>query len=665
MRDKFGVLISVIIALSLLYFIAPMDDIMTLFGANSNVVGEINGKKISHEDFLTEVDKYTTVYEISSGSSTQNEETQKQIRNAAWQHFLDSYLFIPSANKAGIHVGADELVALIKGDQVSPIVSSNPIFADENGQFNPKAVEEFVSNIDADDTGRLRAYWKYLQEMVSNQQYSSKYNALFCYSNVENALMLKYDVAANNTSAIVDYVFTPYGYERDSTIEVSKTAIQNYYNDHKKMYKQGNSRDIRYVVFEVTPSTEDIAELSNEMNAAYEEFKVAENLKAFLQSNSDSKLSDYWYKKGELATKSSALSAFVDEAGVGEVSEICVEGESFFAAKVTAVAPRSESAQVKIISAAGATEITDSLLNVLNLSQEMELTQSRMVPGCEKLLDAQVGVPQLVESRMYGTLLAEVISKTEPVTMKQVAILEKTVLPGNKTKNECYAKASDFAVMAAGTAEGYNRAVDSLGTYSHKMNITEATEAYGSIDNAKEITRWAFEAKKGKASNIITVNNKYFFVVTLDAIHKEGYKSVGEVSESIKEQLYQKEFKSKKAAEVKAKIAGLQTIDEVAEKLGGVVNAAQEINFSTMGNSIEPAAVGAMYVAPENQICGPVKAENGTYVFKVNSKQTSEFYTAEDAKNLQMQKTSYNAQYSLSNVMMMSADVEDNRARFF
>ena len=30
MREKFGVVISIIIALSLLYFIAPMDDLMTL-----------------------------------------------------------------------------------------------------------------------------------------------------------------------------------------------------------------------------------------------------------------------------------------------------------------------------------------------------------------------------------------------------------------------------------------------------------------------------------------------------------------------------------------------------------------------------------------------------------------------------------------------------------
>ena len=87
MRDKFGVAISVIIALSLLYFIAPMDDIMRIFDKPQNV-GEIAGTGITYEDFQAEVNRFTTINEITTGSSVQNEQTQQQIRNAAWQSCL-------------------------------------------------------------------------------------------------------------------------------------------------------------------------------------------------------------------------------------------------------------------------------------------------------------------------------------------------------------------------------------------------------------------------------------------------------------------------------------------------------------------------------------------------------------------------------------------------
>ena len=101
MRDKFGVAISVIIALSLLYFIAPMDDIMRIFDKPQNV-GEIAGTGITYEDFQAEVNRFTTINEITTGSSVQNEQTQQQIRNAAWQSLLDRYMFFKNCDAAGI-----------------------------------------------------------------------------------------------------------------------------------------------------------------------------------------------------------------------------------------------------------------------------------------------------------------------------------------------------------------------------------------------------------------------------------------------------------------------------------------------------------------------------------------------------------------------------------
>jgi hypothetical protein len=47
MRDKFGLAISIIIALSLLYFIAPMDDLMNMFGSRKTTVGVISDNMFS------------------------------------------------------------------------------------------------------------------------------------------------------------------------------------------------------------------------------------------------------------------------------------------------------------------------------------------------------------------------------------------------------------------------------------------------------------------------------------------------------------------------------------------------------------------------------------------------------------------------------------------
>jgi hypothetical protein len=47
-------------------------------------VGEIDGKSISYVDYQADVEKFTTINEIMTGSSANTEELQSSIRNAAW-----------------------------------------------------------------------------------------------------------------------------------------------------------------------------------------------------------------------------------------------------------------------------------------------------------------------------------------------------------------------------------------------------------------------------------------------------------------------------------------------------------------------------------------------------------------------------------------------------
>ena len=101
-RVKFGLVISIIIALALLSFIIDPGTLESALNSMSSKydVGKIAGKNISYNDFQEDVDKYTVINEMLSGSSSQNEQTQRQIRNAAWQGLLDKYMFVKNAKAA-------------------------------------------------------------------------------------------------------------------------------------------------------------------------------------------------------------------------------------------------------------------------------------------------------------------------------------------------------------------------------------------------------------------------------------------------------------------------------------------------------------------------------------------------------------------------------------
>lgn len=660
-RVKFGWVISAIIALALLSFIIDPNTVTSALQSMSpkRDVGNIAGKRIPFADFEDEFQKYSSL-----NGSSQGEEQQKQLRDEVWQDLVFKYMFNKNAKAAGIRVGEAEMIDLISGENISPIIAQNPAFLDENGEFSKEALLAFKEQSADDNSGLYGTYRSFLQNAIYNQQFQTKYYSLFAATSGYNALSLKNAVAENNLTANVDYVLSYYPMQQDTTIKVSDAEIKNFYNAHKDLFKQLDSRDVEYVVFEAVPSEEDINAAAEAFQAAYDEFASAENIKNFILKNSDRQYSEYWYKAEELGTISSELVDFAKTAAVGEVSPAIVNGNTFLAAKIVAQANMPDNITVKVISANGATEITDELLQNLELAQPMPMTQSYLIPGCEVLFGAPVGVPQFIKSAQYNNMVATVVEKGESVEKKQIAILEKTAIVSNETTNTYYSKANEFASIAGNKYGGYQRAIDSLKVYSHPLNITEATENFGSIENAKAVTRWAFDNKVGKVSDIITVGQNYFFIATVKNINKEGYAPVEKVASRIQSKLYSDKLQAKAMEDVAAKVAGATTLEEIAEKTGGVVESKADMTFSSMNSSVEPALVGAIIASEDNKIYGPVAGQMGVYYFKVTSRENGSFYTEDDANNFASQMAQYNSQMIIP-VMMDLADVKDNRARFY
>ena len=421
----------------------------------------------------------------------------------------------------------------------------------------------------------------------------------------------------------------------------------------------------------------------------YDEFATASNMKSFLMKNSDRPYDDIYFKKGELNTVSSDVENFVWN-GEGNISNVIEKGNDFYVARIMDTKMIPDSVYVKHILLQGedADKKADSLKTVIekggnfanlvalysndqNSAADGELgnigwmTQTYMIPGFESVMTAAKDKPFVLKTQ-YGTHVVEVSKTTAPVLKKKVAILYKETLASKETFSGVYAQANKFAVAAAGSYDNYRKAVDTLGVYSHPANgIAEGSDRLGSISNAKEVTRWAFENKVGKVSNIMTVDNNYFIIATVRGIHKEGYATVQEVSSGIKQQLYYEKLAEKKTAEVAEKINGLTDLQAIAEKLGTTVSSHSGVAFASMNaQGLDPKFIGAVSVAPVGKVSAPVAGSIGVYVYKVTNRETGAFFTEDDAKNRQAQMNMYSSQMIIP-VMMTDADVKDNRARFY
>ena len=122
-------------------------------------VGVIGTKSVSYDEFQKEVEKFNIISEVTTGSSVKNEEQQQEINNMAWESFIEKYLFIKNANKAGIYVSDEEMVAILSGDVASAVFAQNPMFNDENGTFSKERVVEFAEYV-ASDKDKVLNYLK-------------------------------------------------------------------------------------------------------------------------------------------------------------------------------------------------------------------------------------------------------------------------------------------------------------------------------------------------------------------------------------------------------------------------------------------------------------------------------------------------------------------------
>lgn len=183
-RVKMGVFISIVIGIALISFIVDADTLqsaVSMFSSKYNV-GEMNGKKITYQDFQKKVEYFTQIHQMASNSSTMDEQTQEMINQSAWQDFLSEYVLVPAIENAGLNVGEKEMLDLTSGNAISPVLAREQSFVGENGQFDKNRLVEFIKAIPSDNSGNLEKYWNYLEKNIKNEQMFTKYISLLAKS---------------------------------------------------------------------------------------------------------------------------------------------------------------------------------------------------------------------------------------------------------------------------------------------------------------------------------------------------------------------------------------------------------------------------------------------------------------------------------------------------
>lgn len=480
LRNKGGVIVAIVIAIALLAFL--LGDLLTsgstLFGGNQQDVAEINGTKISNQEYAGQVDYFTEIQKISQGDDTSSEEQTERIRNQAWEMMIRKYALKPELMKLGLTVSETEMADLITGRNISPMILQ--MFSDpQTGQFSPEYLRAFISNIDQDPSGRLQMFWTYIQSEVMDQSMIMKFKNLVDKASYVTSFEAKQMASIQEKNYSVRFIADRYETIADSTITVTDAEARKCYEINKNMFRQVLSHDINYVAFEAIPSEKDYAAADSYFKTLAEDFKSATDIQQFASLNSQSPFDSRYYKEGQLTGD---LGTFAFTATTDQVYGPMLNGDQWVVARVSAVKVLPDSINMShIVVSPDQQKLADSLAIALKggadfaaaaaeYSLDQQTAQSGGLIGS---MDPQTLAPQFADP-LYAANKGDIKVINTPQSIHiikvnnrigdskkvQLAVINYKVEPSEETRGLAFAKANSFLTAAGNSEASFNKVVN-------------------------------------------------------------------------------------------------------------------------------------------------------------------------------------------------------------
>ena len=702
-RDKGAAIVIVVISLSLIGFIL-MDAKQggNNYNAASGSIGKVNGTGIDKDEFT----KKTANLQIQEEQQSQQKATPArttQIREQVWNQIVAERIFYAEAAKLGIEFTSKELDNLLKSDNPSnPLMQDRSMIDPETGKLDMAKVGQALANIKK-MTGEK---WDMVNSQIIEPQkltsVSTKYFALLNASAYYPAWMEEKDAKEAKSFATISYVQIPYQEVSDSSIKVTDAEVETYVKKHKDLFKQEAGRMISYVAFSQLPSAADSAKTTAVVEGLKNEFANETNVKTFLARNASAIDFDTNY-----LPKSKIQSSYLDsitKLPAGSVYGPYVDNKNYVVAKILGSKMMPDSVNAKHILIATVNSQTgeplledsiakkraDSIYNAINgganfalLAMQYSADGSKdkggdlgtfgygaMVPEFNKFsFEKPVGSRGVVRTQ-FGYHIIEVVNQKGLSPAYKIGFLAKEIYASEETIN----KASNDAIKLS--AEKDPKKLEAYVQKNGLQKITiptlikENDGQIGQMQDARQLVRWIFEAKKGDVSDPMPVGDQ-FVVAIVDKVYEEGTQDA-ETAKPMAENAIREEKKGEQITKALGTNATLESAAAKYAKQVLIAGADSSITFkSQIINAIgnEPKLIGAIFnKANLNKVAAPIAGKAGVYVFKTNSIAEKAADLSEDKVQLRMQQTTALRNQAVTNWfegLKKKATIKDERSKFF
>ena len=598
------------------------------------------------------------------------------LANAAWQALIGKYVLTPGFDKMGLRVTEPERMSMVSGQHPSQAFYN--AFADpRTGEYNVAAVHQFLSEAEAN--AQAQQAWAQLNEQARMEREVAKFLGLIKGGVYVNSLEVANGVNSANNTYAGKWAGKKYSAVPDSLIQLKSSDIKAYYSSHKNMFKQTPSRALSYVVFEVSPTDDDMLALEKSVAEVGAQFAATEELKSFVRANRNGKIADNYVSAKQLSEEEAK--ALLDGATYGPV----LKNNEWTMARAldTKIVPDSMGIR-HIVLPYTQEALADSLLTVLKGGADFaQVAAQYSVYDATAANGGEVGVmPFSAFSGEFAAALAnaktgdivkiasgdaiqlmQVYRADKPSKHVQVASITYPVEASAATRRDIHNQAGTFSVNAKGSVEAFNDAASAAAVTPRIASLAQGERTIRGLEDSRDVARWAYGAEVGDVSEIFPVGKDYV-IAMLTEIDDNEFAPLEKVSAQIRAQV----LRDKKYDYIVKELSG-STLDEQAKSLGTEVADFDNVTFGAFyvnGPGFEPRLIGAISSTTEKGVLSaPVKGLSGVYVFEVDDIQTSDKQTAEGEKvRAQAMAESMAQQFSVQAIQQM-AKIQDLRGKYF
>jgi peptidyl-prolyl cis-trans isomerase D len=695
-RKNSGIAVGAIgLALALFVITDALNSNTGIFGNNKagkNNVGEIDGEQISIKTLEAKTDEKVEQYKQRSNEKNVNQGTIDMLREQTWTELVQQTLYGKEYSDLGLAVTSDELADMFYGENIHPQVKQS--FTDpKSGVFDKSTVIRSLKNINEGNDEKVKKQVTDFEDYLEKDALTKKYNSLLKKGIYVTSLEAKAKAADRKNTADVEIVALPYFSIADSTLKIDDSDLKNYFKKNSDKYKEKiNSRKMEFVMFDVVPTKEDTDVVVKWVNEQSVQFAESKNDTIFVDLNSDVKFD----------TTAKPLSAFPEE----------VQGLMYSKPVGTVVGPIYAKGRYDMYKISGVKEDTVFQMRASHIlfKTENSDTAATIKKANEVMSEIKKGASFAEKASQYGTdgtssrggdlgwfregqmvkafndailkgnkgdmfvlktqFGVHIVKITENKTKKLycVSVLERTVVPSEKTVNGIYSKASQFAASSQSVEDFDKNISEKNYTKRTADNVRENDKSIAGLPDAREVVRWAYNAKKDDISDVFSIGEKYLVCVLAQIREKD--KSNFDDAKGRVEAEYRKEKKADMLLEkATSAMAGLTKLQDIGAKLKTPVTPANGLTFEN-GNipylGPDNAFIGNVFGSVSTgKIVGPIKGDGAVFIY---SKIKTDSPKTDDLKQVKaelMQSLSQKIEQMSFETLKDLKNVKDNRFMFY